>query len=537
MCGILFYDCGKTGTDPGAILRSHSILLNHRGPEASDATVFEAPSKHVMSFCRLAIVKTEASNKGLQPFDLDDVTMVCNGEIYNYKDLSPPGVEMRSDVDVVLHALRPFYRDGSVDNLIKSVTKLDGDFAFVASNGSLVVAGRDPLGVRPLFYGQNEALGIIAIASEAKALVGAPGVDRISVFPPGHVFVNSGTPTFYRYHEVVPASLKSPTDPIVVEEFRRLLIEAVSKRVLHSERPVALLCSGGIDSSAVVSIVAKNAEQYGWKTSDIKVFTMKYKSGHSDDAFYASLLCKHLGFDLEVVEFGPEDLGEDTVRSVIRSCETSDPNTIRAAIPMWLLARHIATKTDCKVILSGEGADELLGGYGYFRLAPDEGDAAKECARLLKNLHMFDLLRADRCFAAHGLEVRVPFLDPALVDFATGIIGSDKKQEKALLRKAMEPYEELAKFRILDRPKEKFSDGTGFSYVPDLLRRIAASAGPDADDGKLDTRLALEKTAYLVEFEKAFPGVDPKEWVIERTMPRWTDEARAKAANSAISLE
>ena len=530
MCGILFYDCGKTGSDPETILKAHAVLLNHRGPDASEATVF---GKHVLSFCRLAIMNTEASNKGLQPFDLEDVTMVCNGEIYNYKDLTPPGVEMRSDVDVILHTVcHPFYRGGmGIDRLCRAVAKLDGDFAFVASDGNRILAGRDPLGVRPLFFGTDEDKRMVAIASEAKALVGAPGVVRISVFPPGTVYVNG---VFHRYHAIAPAS-PIQSDPRVIQEFHRLFVDSVSKRVLHSERPVALLCSGGIDSSAMVSVVARNAETFGWKPSDVKVFSMKYRSGHSDDAFYASLLCKHLGFDFEIVEFGPEDLGEDTVRSVIRSCETCDPNTVRAAIPMWLLAKHISTKTDCKVILSGEGADELLGGYGYFRLAPDEATAADECVRLLRNLHMFDLLRADRCFAAHGLEARVPFLDPVLVDFAAGLVSPNR--EKALLRKAMEGYDELSRFRILDRPKEKFSDGTGFSYVPDLLRRIALSAGKDEDDGTMNTRLRLEKSAYRTEFERAFPGVDPSDWVIERTMPRWTDEARSKAAGSTVSLD
>ena len=208
---------------------------------------------------------------------------------------------------------------------------------------------------------------------------------------------------------------------------------------------------------------------------------MRYREGRSDDAFYAGLLCAHLGVDHRTFEFGPDDL-EDidaTATAVIRACETSDPNTIRAAIPMYLLAKAIRTEApEVKVVLSGEGADELFGGYNYFRLAPDAASASAECDRLLRNLHMFDLLRADRCFAAHGLEVRVPFLDPALIDVVRAGVSAERRVsgEKQLLRDAVADVDALSRFRILDRDKEKFSDGAGFTYVPDLLRRIAADA-------------------------------------------------------------
>ena len=625
MCGILFLDLAGVPSvhpDPtgdaevARIAAAHGGAVAHRGPESSAHLL--VGGRHLLAFHRLAIVSTEggASSSGMQPFRSGRAAMICNGEIYNHADVASwllPAEErasLRSDVDVVLRSLlSDAFDEGEAENIrlvddegaaCSAVAELDGDFAFVCADGERVVAGRDPLGVRPMFYGMS--LGgdvgdvgrpVIGFASEAKALVGIPGVAEVRVFPPGHVFLgNTGNASgrFVPYFHALPAPFPPPEhEEGAPATMLRLLTAAVEKRVRHSDRPVALLCSGGIDSAAVASIVAKMARdgegsqsaRHPEASRGIRVFTMRYKSGQSDDAFYASLLCKHLGFDHEIVEFGPEDLDDATVREVVRACETCDPNTVRAAIPMFLLARHIATATDVKVILSGEGADELLGGYGYFRLAPDAEAASDECARLLRNLHMFDLLRADRCFAAHGLEVRVPFLDVALVRWAAGRLVSStgapalprrepvipqepgtityedllprsgpfaaaacdralKRKgppppEKQLLRDAVAGFEELGRFRILERPKEKFSDGTGFSYVPDLLRRLATDWADGGDDGTLGGRLAAESAAYKAMFADAFGGHGGPgrgEWVIARTMPDFVIESAKDAAAS-----
>lgn len=520
MCGILFVD-GCNSLQQAADAGEHLV---HRGPDASRVVLVK---KHALAFNRLAIIATQG-DAGMQPFFMspsgdtsldgnDLVAMVCSGEIYNYRELSPAGVKAdkkaRSDVDVVLTLLADV-----MDNeheVVSRVATLDGDFAFVCTDGDrVVVAGRDPFGVRPLFFSRCPDSGkITTIASEAKALLRPPlSQTDVHVFPPGHVLVNGKLVRYF-----FPSSYNLPHS----NDFRNLLESAVWKRVRHSERPVGILCSGGVDSAVITSIAARMPEH-----DALHVFTMQYRNGHSDDAFYASLLCNRLGLRHTIVDFDARDF-DKVIPEVITSLETCDPNTIRAALPMYLLARHIAKHTDIKVILSGEGADELLGGYGYIRFAPSVQEAAAESDRLLGNLHMFDLLRADRCFAAFGLEVRVPFLDAELV--RDGVPAEHRRPdargvEKMLLRHAFADFEELVDCRILERPKEKFSDGTGFNYVPDLLRHLAADKN---DDGTLPTRLAVEAAHYAAIFDRVY-GSRNARLVVDRRLPEWGEAERRK---------
>ena len=541
MCGILFVDCGAAGTSVQELRASGALTsLSHRGPDAYAELVLG--NNHLLSFHRLAIVST-VGDAGMQPFATEDgkVAMVCSGEVYNCAELASslassrrrpmrPMRPMRSDVDVVLRMLLSGDDDdvlvSSPDAAAAAVARVDGDFAFVATDGRTVVAGRDPFGVRPLFYATKGGGSPVAFASEAKALVAA-GLEDVRVFPPGFVCVDG---TFVRHWHVDAVSATASIGHLPAPKgIGQLLKAAVEKRIRHSDQgEIAVLCSGGIDSAALACIAAASS-----CTKAIRIFTMRYRSGHSDDAFYAGLLCRSLratnrAITHETLEFGPEDLGDDTIAAVVRACETCDPNTVRAAIPMYLLARRIVERAPgVKVVLSGEGADELFGGYGYFRLAPDAAAASDECDRLLRNLHMFDLLRADRCFAAHGLEVRVPFLDADLARHVASLPGGARTAgEKQLLRDAVAAdFGLLKQCRVLDRPKEKFSDGAGFSYVPDLLRRLAA-ASPGGDDGTLPSRLRAEAAAYRAAFVAAF-GEPAGRWVVGRTMPAWTDAARA----------
>ena len=470
------------------------MKLAHRGPDRTSELIIH---DKLFIFHRLAIIDIE-SEAG--PFVFNDYAMVCNGEVYNYKEFN---YEFKSDVEVILRLI--------IEDPL-NIQKLDGDFAFVISNESTTIAGRDPYGVRPLFYACDASLKIVGFASEAKALLGSHSVH---VFPPGHMCVNG---VFTRYTPIYNENKNKESSLLDVLTF------AIKKRVLHSERPVALICSGGIDSAAIACIVSRLIDP-----STVRVFTMKYNKGHSDDAFYASMLCNHLGFQHEIVEFCLEDANIETIKKVITACETCDENTIRTAIPTYLLAKHIAEKTDIKVVIGGEAMDELLGGYGYFRLASTPDEAVTECMRLLSNLHMFDLLRADRCFAAHGLEMRVPFLDNDLLAHVSLIPCNLRTSgEKQLLRDAVSVFPELDRFRILSRPKEKFSDGTGFSYVPDLLRFLAIN---HADDGSQKHRFECEKLEYQSIFTDLYGS---NCWVVKRVMPSWTDEACAQKNASII---
>lgn len=511
MCGIFFLDLGADGVDPSVVVAEHAQKLAPRGPDASAWDVL-CEGRYLLAFHRLAIIATNGS--GMQPIRRRGMSLICSGEVYNHCELgnTPGEVDVGVIIDVLLDC----------QEIPDAVACLDGDYAFVAVEeaSGRVVAARDPLGVRPLFQGISATGAVVAFASEAKALVGAPGIADVLVFPPGHAFVDG---------KLLPYSSK-PSQPGAT--CRQLLERAIEKRLKHSERPVALLCSGGIDSAAMLSIATRIA-----CTELPRVYTMRYSTGQSDDAFYAEMLCSRLGCPHEVVSFGLKDLCDETLRAVIRVCETCDPNTIRAALPMYLLAKHIAQTSDIKVVLSGEGADELFGGYGYFRFAPTPKDAADECGRLLNNIHMFDLLRADRCFAAHGLEVRVPFLDRDLIDGVSALVPALRMRgEKQLLRDSVSDLGELAALRILDRPKEKFSDGTGFSYVPDLLRRIAADWGENGDEGTLSSRLVAERHAYTTMFEEEY-GAPAGRWVVKRTMPSWVDGAVKAGSESASGCQ
>lgn len=544
MCGILFCDLDAVDGGADAVRASGALSsLTHRGPEAhAELVVFADGSGkgHLLSFDRLAIVSCTPT--GMQPFTSamssstrHPASMVCSGEIYNHEDLGA-AADLRSDCEAVLRMLEDKLDDASPEDIAQLVGKLDGDFAFVVTDGTHVVAGRDPYGVRPLFYAERVGGGrrIVAFASEAKALVRLTDV-TVHVFPPGLVCLGSRSsatwaPTWAPTWPPPQGPTSSSTSP--KEAVLRRLTEAVRKRIEHAEQDeVAVLCSGGIDSAAITCIAASLAS----KERRVRVFTMKYRSGHSDDAFYAGLLCRALGVAHETLEFGPDDITPETIDAVVLACETKDPNTVRAAIPMFLMARRIRELAPgVKVVLSGEGADELFGGYGYFRFAPSPVEASLECERLLRNLHMFDLLRADRCFAAHGLEVRVPFLDADLVRCVSALPGGDRVAgEKQLLRDAVAHFPELARCRVLDRPKEKFSDGAGFSYVPDLLRRLAVDQGGQ-DDGVLSTRLRTEAAHYAAAFERHYGrGCGSDAWVVERALPKWAGLAEARSAGES----
>ncbi len=390
---------------------------------------------------------------------------------------------------------------------------------------------------------------MLGFASEAKALIGLPGCAEVRPFPPGHYDAgdgaadeaywdggwagrphpDAGVDSAYWRH---PRAGQPPVPPPqraswcqAAEEVRALVEAAVRKRLACSDREVGVLCSGIWALVACVAVSRLAAQD----RASVRAFTVEYSNGMSEDAMYARMLCAALGLSHTVVRFGPEDV-EQALPAVVRICESHDPNTVRAAVPMFLLARHIAANTDVRVLLSGEGADELFMGYGYFGMAPDPASAERESARLVRQLHQFDLLRADRCFGACGLEVRVPFLDRDLLRYAQGLPGglrmfggSGGTEEKALLRAAFRHaggvYDALTRTRVVDRPKERLSDGCGFSYVPDLLNALVRAAGPSTG-GDLAAKLRAEQAAYHAAFDAHF-GAAHRGLVVPRTMPPW----------------
>ena len=421
--------------------------LTHRGPDDERT---ETLGKCTMNFFRLSI--NDASTSGMQPFVRDGNMLICNGEIYNHKEFQFNDRESGSDCECLIPAIQEH-------GIFDVSNKIRGVFAICYTDGETLLASRDPIGVRPLFYVKSEE-GKIEFASEIKAfsLNSTP-----EIFPPGHIY-DSKLDRFICYYPCYwkfPKFIK-PSNPH--EKIRKSFIEAVKRRIDNTDRNICFLLSGGLDSS-LVAVVGK---QLLPKNKRIKTFSIGAKD--SPDCKAARVMAKFLDSDHTEVEFTTEK-GLSVLPQVIKSLESYDTTTIRASVPMWLLGQYISQNTEYKVVLSGEGSDELYGGYLYFHYAPSVEDFFYENIRRLKLLHQFDVLRSDRCMAAHGLEVRVPFLDRDFIDVGMTIDQSLKaqkgKMEKAILRQSFEGY---LPDEILWRQKDAFSDAVGYSWVEEIKK-------------------------------------------------------------------
>lgn len=511
MCGILLWRTAGLDAQQIAQVRDLSGSLRHRGPDASACV---QDGDWLFGFHRLAIVGLGPG--GDQPFVRHGATLVCNGQVYNYRQLCEAyGVASpRSDVDVLIDVLQS-------SDLVAALDAVDGDFAVAAKTATGVIVARDPVGVRPLFYAVGPDGAPIAFASEAKALLGGPGVACVERFPPGHYWRPGNG--FRRYTSIYNPSNRfmSQSRETAVAAVKVLLREAIRKRVVHTERPLAFLCSGGIDSCIVVAVAHEILTQLGAADS-MHVFSMRYddRSSQSEDAMYADMFLSNLGVSHTAVSFCKAEIAQH-YQEVVRVCESHDPNTIRAALPMYLLASHIAKKTDYKVLLSGEVSDELFLGYDYCRQAPCAEAANDESARLVQNIHSFDVLRADRCFAAHGLEIRVPFADRDLLKYMFYTDASLRMfrngEEKALLRDAFADCPALQHVNVLRRPKQRCSDGVGYSYVPSVFEYACRQQG--VQTSVLAEKEQAELSTARAIFSQHYPGAEGL--IITRTMPSW----------------
>ena len=399
---------------------------------------------------------------------------------YNYRELAvAAGLDLasfRSDIDLFLHR--------GPETLLEWIAQLNGDFAGILYNNATgqLLAFRDRMGVKPLFVGWDASGEQVAWSSLLSAIHEIPSVVRAEEFPPGTVY-DSDIDFGIRFTDPVHAAkLTSPTvtRACIVE----LLTAAVRRRILHSDVPVAFLCSGGLDSSILLTLGYQIwTQELGQTAASLHVFSLEYESeggGGSRDAFFARQLCAELGVTLTTFSFTQADIDAhiDVLSAIV---ETDDHRSFRAAVPQYMLAKRIAETTPYKVLLSGEGADELFLGYNYCHMCPSAQEAESESNRLLENLYRYDLLRADRCMSAFGLELRVPFLDPTIVEFVSHVSGDLRRpgpSEKQLLRDAFSGVQALVKTRILEREKEKFSDGCGLKYVPALMRTLAHRMDP-----------------------------------------------------------
>lgn len=443
-------------------------------PKTNDVNKYQQPiAQHQwIGFHRLSINGLdEISN---QPLKQDDVLVICNGEIYNHAKLNEEHnfqPKTNSDCEVLLH----LYKHYGVD----FCKLLDGVFSFILYDikKSLLMVARDPIGVRPLFWIRQGSQ--IAFASEAKALIGFTDrvmnnavfeilgtENKIEQFPQGsymtiefnghHVPQNHVIKSYLPDHFLTPSFMfDMDCRDVIINGIREKLSNAVEKRLM-SDRPIGCLLSGGVDSSVVAALLAKHYQATG---KNIKTFSIGFED--STDLKCARIVADHIGSEHHEIRMNYSDAIK-RIPDVIRDLETNDITTIRAATGMYLLSEHISKNFEEIVIFSGEGADELLAGYLYFHYADSSKGIENESIRLVKNLPYYDVLRADRSTASHGLELRVPFLDKNFVHFCMAINGDMKGPqqniEKYYLRKA---FEDILPKEIVWRRKEAFSDGVG----------------------------------------------------------------------------
>ncbi len=483
MCGLVVIE-GEFSSDQNSLFKSDFQKLTHRGPDDHQLLAFPLG---MIGFHRLAIM--DLSEHGRQPFKSNQSNLlVCNGEIYNYRALKAECLTHQFISDSDCEVLLPLYEQWG---LKKMVSSLDAEYALVIwdEKKQKLMAARDPMGIRPLFYGKTKAHKI-AFASEVKALIDF--CDEITPFPPGHYFDGDNFHCYLDLTKVSAYHTSSITD--ILEGIKSRLNQAVKKR-LQSDAEVGFLLSGGLDSSLVCAIAQKLNPNKPIRTFSIGM------SHDAIDSKYAQDVATFIGADHTNVEMSAEDVLGALI-AVIWHLETWDITTIRASIGMYLVCKYIRENTSIKVLLTGEVSDELFG-YKYTDFAPNEAEFQKEAQKRIRELYLYDVLRADRSISAHSLEARVPFSDSDFVSYVMHIDPKFKMNTtgigKFILRQAFKAENESDKIlpdHILWREKAAFSDAVGHSMV-DELKAHAESLYSDQDLSQ-----ALIKYPYKTPFTK-----------------------------------
>jgi asparagine synthase (glutamine-hydrolysing) len=585
-----------------------------RGPEFSKLT--QVMIKAVFGFHRLAI--NGLNPESHQPIIIDDVALICNGEIYNYKELyammgEPNLAQTESDCEVIIHLYVKY-------GMEQTLQMLDGVFSFVLVDyrmtniDSLLYVARDPYGVRPLYQLRADFLtddqhssDVFGFASEMKMLTEfnkrlnelVPSTRAkqhkslvnahippytVTHFEPGTFqtyelkFTVSAswrwkqTSTYHKtgFHTIIPL-LENKLNYIdkdieILSKISQHLQSAVEKRCVTTERPVACLLSGGLDSSLITALVC----EYNRKNNKPAPETYSIGLAESEDLKYAQMVADYLGTRHTAIIVTEQDF-IDAIPEVIYCIESYDTTTVRASIGNWLLGKYIAANSDAKVIFNGDGSDELTGGYLYMKKAPDMIEFDKECRRLLRDIYMFDVLRSDKSISSHGLEPRTPFLDRTWVQFYMSIPPQKRfdpsKCEKWLLRTAFSPKyflnndrQSLLPDEILWRKKEAFSDGVTsnarslfqiiqehceelfletdskeYAFIrksPERYERVAKAHTEMKGIGQHLLPKTAEQFYYRKVFERAYPGqgqIIPYFW-----MPKYVEANDASARTLAL---
>ena len=543
MCGIF------------SILNANNVTYNfindefikgkNRGPEYSKLLQLD---NNYFGFHRLAI--NGLNEKSNQPFNINNMILICNGEIYNYKNLynlMEIIPETNSDCEVIIHLYVKY-------GIEQTLQMLDGVFAFILYDtvNNQIFAARDPYGVRPLYQlfktTDLDCDPLIGFASELKCLSEFNNLNKsysIKQFTPGTYssfsYTNKGwVNNEQNIHYFMP-SFSCSSDKLewssYFDNIVNYLTNSVEKRCLTTERPIACLLSGGLDSSLITAIVN---EYYKCKFTNKKLETYSIGLAGSEDLKYARIVANYLDTNHTEIIVTEKEMF-DAIPEVIHAIESYDTTSVRASIGNYLLGKYISKNSDAKVIFNGDGSDEISVGYLYMRSCPDSIEFDKETRRLLKDIHLFDVLRSDKCISSHGLEPRTPFLDRNFVNYYLSIspyarnYSNFSQCEKFLIRKSFSfPLfenslgKQILPDEILWRQKEAFSDGVtghGRSLFQILQEFISVELN-------LPANIETEKLYYKTIFEGFYPNMShilPYFW-----MPKYTKATDPSARTLSV---
>lgn len=569
MCGIFALINGDVDPVKDTLLR-HIEKNKKRGPEVEKYSIY---GKQVFfAFHRLAI--NGLGESGDQPLVLGKNIIVANGEIFNFKELmktyniTPKG---NSDIEVILHLYEMFG--------MNMLSMINGEFSFVLYDGvkNKIIVARDQFGIRPLYYNVSKVVVshqnmhittsdtkmIYSFSSTLSSLVDMEKMKNSSIqqFQPGHYMTldyNDTSKQFefeslQQYIYLPPTIQHKFMHEDVYSKIYDSLKSAVERRILTSDRPVGALLSGGLDSSLICALSQKILRQHG--RPPLETFSIGLHG--SEDLKFSKMVAKHIGSNHHQINM-TEDEFLNAIPNVIKDIESYDTTTVRASTGNWLIGKYIKSNSMVKVVLNGDGADELMGGYLYFHKAPNNHMFDEECKRLLSNIHFFDVLRSDRSISSHGLEPRTPFLDK---DFVHNYLSVDvssrnhniiqtqhqtRKAEKSLIREtiqAMDPN--LLPHDILWRQKEAFSDGVSsvkkswFQVIQDDIKnrvdnniKLAESIENTIYPEQVDCD-SLEQKYYYILFKNSFSNCEkiiPYYW-----MPRFI-EAKDSSARTLKTI-
>lgn len=554
------------GPDNSVFIHNFSEQINYYLPENKQQYF------HV-GFHRLSINGLDEESN--QPLIVDRVGLICNGEIYNYKDLYTEHnivPQTNSDCEVIIHLYLKY-------GIAKTLQLLHGVFAFVIiddRNRKLsfeesldkyhalsynrlvhnehfydrtVIVARDAYGIRPMFITENEnnTFGVSSLLKQLEPLTDS----KIKQFEPGtykQFFYNDGSMIAnahynFKYDLLFSKGNSLNSDNMLATCFNvnKYLNEAVKMRVDNTDRPVACLLSGGLDSSLITALVAK----YVPDPKQLNTFSIGMDG--ASDLSYARQVAEHLGTNHHEIIVSEDDFFE-AIPLVIKAIESYDTTTVRASVGNYLIGRYISENCDAKVIFNGDGSDELFGGYLYMHCAPNSDEFDSETKRLLDNIHYFDVLRSDRCISCHGLEPRTPFMDVNLIAYYLTVSRdirnhssnenkASKLPEKYILRKAFS-HDNLLPSSVLWRTKEAFSDGVSNednSWHTIIKRRLESHKKDIMESPGYTSALSLEQNYYKQIFDMCYSGNDnviPYYW-----MPKFTDATDCSARSLGIYKE